>query len=157
MIQKQKGFTLTEMMIVIAIIGVLAAFAIPSYQDYVEKGRLAEAKQVLITLKQEYENAKMQTPNKFDTLAKAKHEVAVMREAKAKLSSSKSFYRFNSLVQGVNNSATAHYMIASANALDSKKHSIYMTANGNVYKCTKGALQGNAIPEQKPAACKEKI
>jgi type IV pilus assembly protein PilE len=51
-IKRQKGFTLIELMIVVAILGILAAIAYPSYQSYVEKTRRGQAQADLLELVQ---------------------------------------------------------------------------------------------------------
>ena len=49
--RNNKGFTLIEVMIVVVIIGILAAVALPNYSDYVTRGKIPEATSALATLR----------------------------------------------------------------------------------------------------------
>lgn len=67
---KQQGFTLIELMIVVAVIGVLTAIAVPQYQTYVKKSELGSALATITALKVHVED-KIATDGEFPTVATA--------------------------------------------------------------------------------------
>jgi type IV pilus assembly protein PilE len=59
--RKNQGFTLIEMMIVVAVVGILTAIAIPSYSEYIRRGHRADARAGLLQAQQWLERASTAT------------------------------------------------------------------------------------------------
>ena len=67
----RNGFTLIEVMIVVAIVGVLAAIALPNYADYVKRGKIIEATTALSDARQRNEQFFLDTRDYSINCAKA--------------------------------------------------------------------------------------
>ena len=67
--RKSQGFTIVELIIAIAIVGILAAIAIPSYQQHLKKGRRADAQQFMSQMAQKQQQFLMDARTYAGTLA----------------------------------------------------------------------------------------
>lgn len=154
--QYQQGFTLLEMMIVIGIIGILAAVAIPYYQDYLERGRLTAAKKVMLATKQFYENGKLEKPNDFSDRAKFQPILKSYLDNEVNSNESiRSHYTIRGFVAGEGKAA---YIVMVTVPSDATKSGLYMSYRGDVYKCKAGAIKVRADNTwtddgKKPANC----
>ncbi|UVE18493.1 prepilin-type N-terminal cleavage/methylation domain-containing protein [Pseudomonas sp. LS44] len=102
-----RGFTLIEMMITVAIIGILAAIAYPSYQEYVLRGNRTEGQALLNDAAARQERYYAQNNTYADTTAKLGYSSANSANTLYVLSIS-------------NASATAYTLTATAQRTDSK-------------------------------------
>ena len=85
----QSGFTLIELMIVVAIVGILAAVAYPSYAEYIRRGHRAEARAGLLQAAQWMERSATATgtypltavfPTKLKAVPNNRYDIAVVSD-----------------------------------------------------------------------------
>jgi type IV pilus assembly protein PilA len=130
--QKQKGFTLIELMIVVTIIGVLAAMAIPTYQDYTRRARISEGLQLATP----YKNAVTEFLVANGAFPANATEVATITTAVPSIATA----NVTGIAVGVNGLVTITYTTAATGAASNALDTITLTpAAGNpaiTWTCT---------------------
>ncbi len=136
--KQQKGFTLIELMIVVAIIGILAAIAIPAYQDYTIRARVTEGLEMASSAKLAVSETAM-TNNALPATQAATGYTSPAPTANV-----------TSIVVGANGVITITYAAAAGGPADIIMTPT-LTANGDVtWDCTLGTL----LPKYRPASCR---
>ena len=144
-IRRQHGFSLIEMLVVIIILGVLAAFAMPMYQDYIEKGQLADAKTAALKLRQEFEAARLARPRAFSSRDQFQAEYDNAKAA-AITGKVKTQYRFSETILPAGQKARPNgFSIAITPTKSSNKYGLRMTMGGDVLRCD---YKNNTLAEE---------
>ena len=135
--QMQKGFTLIELMITVAIVGILAAVALPAYQDYTIRGQASEG----MVLAEGAKTAVAETYANKGEMPKT--------NAEAGFDGAKGKY-VGKVEIGANGAITATYD-GDANATNLKGKTLTLTPNveasGNLsWKCESGDLKQKYLP-----------
>lgn len=157
--KKNKGFTLIELMIAIAIIGILATIAYPAYQGYITRTKRSDAKVALLALQQAQEKYRANCATYADRLSPntpqtrtcvAGSATAGDHDLDSPLTSSKGYYTV--AINANNTSATSYRITATAtgeqaNDLDCARFMIdtALTPPQRAFKSVSGVLSAADI------------
>ncbi|WP_304653898.1 type IV pilin protein [Neisseria sp. Dent CA1/247] len=130
---KQKGFTLLEMMITVAVIGILAVIAFPSYMHYIERGHLTQAHVGLININNEIKTQRIKEPANYKTLVQLQTLVRASHiDAEVKR-------KYDFQVSMPVRDSIAYNLIAKPKADSGYTKAVWMSSSGEAYRCSNAA------------------
>lgn len=126
-----QGFTLVEMMIVVAILAILSIIAVPAYNGYLERGYLSQAHAELISINNAFKNELLKNPTSSGEEIDSKLSKFVADyKADPKIATK---YRFNGQMEEAKTSR--RYRLTALPIAKDYKLAIWMDSLGNTYKC----------------------
>ena len=131
-ITKSQGFTLVEMLIVVAIIGILSTIAYPSYIHYIERGYQSQAHAELVAINSAFKNQMVKNPKWKTDEIKTKLDDFISSYKGHKDLADK--YQYSD--EMINASTSRAYRLKAIPTKTGYTLSVWMDSLGNAYKCT---------------------